>query len=500
MKSVKVNRLLALSLVVIFVISGCNTSKEKGKTQDETMEIQLFGEKNNVFGNVEAPSDFDWRQFEGVVLDFIVEDNNNAKILSRECDKFTEVTGIKVNIRNMEFNTLVEKINMEFIARTHQYELIYVDPYQTLNRFSKSLEDLNIYQNDKDLPHIVGGIESFNEEYLDVCSYFGDRKELRAIPFDTTSMIFFYRKDIFEKYKDQMKKDLGYEPKPGTPSFTWEQYLEVSAWITNNVPDEEVEYGSLSMNSKHNSIYAEFSNVLSSYGGEYFKDEFVSGLGIESSTVIQANTYAFQKALDTYKKMVDLNPISDEEWTWSKVAEEFQRGKVAMMANWDENVAAVENEEQSEVAGKVGYSVLPYGRERSANIYGGSGIGINSYASEEKKKAAWLFIVWATSPEIQMKIFLEEDGGTMPSRKDISRLIEAEYITRLPHAFTMLRAQSKNFAYYRPKMKEGYTFETIMTNNLYQLVNDHKDAVEVSKNIEYQWKEATLRKQWSGIK
>lgn len=489
--------LMALALAAVLVLGGCD-KEDDGASQDSgepTMQTQLFGDEKNSFGNVEAPSDFDWRQCEGVVLDFIVEDNINANILSRECEKFTEATGIKVNIKSMEFNTLVEKINMEFIARTEQYELIYVDPYQTLNRFSDSLENLNIYQQDDSLPHIVGGLDSFKEEQLEICSYFGDQKELRAIPFDTTTMIFFYRKDIFDKYKEEMIRDLGYEPEPGLPSFTWERYIEVSRWITGNVPDEEVEFGSLSMDANHNSIYAEFSNVLNSYGGDYFTDKNVSSLGIEMGMDIQADTPEFLKALSIYKEMAALNPVSNEEWTWSNVTEAFQAGRIAMMANWDENVVAVENEELSAVAGKVGYSVLPFGSGRSSNIYGGSGIGINSNASQEKKLASWLFIVWATSPQIQMKTFLEEEGGNMPSRKDLTRLIEAKYITSQPHAFAMIKAQSKNSSYYRPKMKEGYSFETIMTNNLYQMVRENLDVKTVSQNIESQWMQTGMKKQ-----
>ncbi|ROR29296.1 carbohydrate ABC transporter substrate-binding protein (CUT1 family) [Mobilisporobacter senegalensis] len=473
-----------VGLLIISLLSSCSSIKEE---KANTTKLELFGDKKNVFGNIEVPSDFNWRQWEGTVLDFIVEDNINAKILSKECNKFTEVTGIQVNFKTMEFNTLVEKINMEFIAQTEQYELIYVDPYQTLNRFSDSLEDLYKYQKDERLPHIVGGLDSFQKEHLEICSYFMNDEKLRAIPFDSTTMILFYRKDIFDKYKDQMNEELGYNPVPGARTFTWEKYMEVSQWISNNVPKSEIKHGSLSMTADHNSIYVSFSNIFRAYGGDYFTDANINSLGIEKGSSIHVNTPAFQKALDIYHELAILNNDGKTDWNWTNIKDSFKEGEVAMMINWDENAAAVENESESKVAGKVGYSLLPYGSERSANIYGGSGIGINGNISEEKKMAAWLFIVWATSPQIQMKTFLEEKGGNTPTRSDLHNLIEAKYIVSFPNTSSVIKAQNKSNAYYRPKMKIGYDFETIMTDNLYKMVSGELNQEKVIENIQAQW-------------
>lgn len=475
---------IIVCFIFLVLLSGCG---KVGNDVRKESKMELFGDKRNIFGNIEVPSDFNWRQWEGTVLDFIVENNINANILSKECDKFTEVTGIQVNFKTMEFNTMVDKINMEFIAQTEQYELIYVDPYQTLNRFSGSLENLYKFQNNEKLPHIVNNLESFKEEHIEVCSFFINEDELRAIPFDSTTMILFYRKDIFDKYKEEMIRDLGYNPIPGTKSFTWERYLEVSDWISNNVPKSEIKYGSLSMTANHNSIYVSFSNILSAYGGDYFDDKNINTLGIEKGTDINVNTPAFRTALDIYNKLSILNGDGNTEWNWTNIKDAFKRGEVAMMINWDENAAAVENEKESEVAGKVGYSLLPHGSVRSANIYGGSGIGINANISEDKKLASWLFIAWATSPQIQMKTFLEEKGGNTPTRVELHNLIEAQYIISFPNTFSAIKAQNSSNAYYRPKMKKGYEFETIMTNNLYKMVSDEMNKETVIENIQTEW-------------
>ena len=474
-------KLLPVFIIIFFLTSGCSRN-----TEDSENKTVLFGEPAYEYGNVEAPGTFDWRQCEGTILNFICEDNINANILSKESEKFTAVTGIQVNTKRMDFNTLEEKINMEFISKTAQYELIYVDPYKTLNRFYEGLEDLNLYENDPALPHIVGGMESFPLEQLEVCSYFGNTDKLYSIPFDSTTMILFYRRDIFDKYREPMREELGFLPDPESGEFTWDQFMAVSRWISDNVDSSEAEYGSITMSARHNSVYTAFSTVLGAYGGDYFTNEKITGLGTDTGPELMTNTPEFRTALKKFKEIVSLNPARKQGYTWDEAAGDFVAGKAAMMINWDENVSAVEN---SALEGKVGYSVLPKGSGRSANIYGGSGIGINSYADAKKKLAAWMFIVWATSPSVQMKSFSEKDGGTLPTRTALRDMIAQEYSGQMPQVAAMIRSQEKEYAYYRPKMKKGYEFEDILITNLFDMLQEDLDIKGVAINMKSQWNE-----------
>jgi multiple sugar transport system substrate-binding protein len=476
-----IKRSLAIFIIIILLPISCTKS-----VKQEGILTVLFGEPESPFGDVTAPAAFDWKQCEGTILNFICEDNINANILSKECEEFTKVTGIKVNIKLMDFNTLEEKINMEFISKTAQYDLIYVDPYKTLNRFANGLEDLYLYEKDEALPHLVGGLESFVEEQLEVCSYFGKKDKLLSIPFDSTTMILFYRKDIFDEYQDRMEKDLGFDPEPGSSDFTWDRYIAVAQWIEENVDKEKVKYASLTMNAKHNSIYTAFSTVLGAYGGDYFNSEKIVGLGTSTGPQLLSRTTEFRTALSKFKEIVALNPKSEQGYTWDEVGNAFTAGEAAMMMNWDENISAVEN---SELAGKVGYSTLPKGTIRSANIYGGSGIGINRYSDSKKKLAAWMFIVWATSPEVQMKTYTNKDGGTLPTRIALRDWIAEKYSDTLPQIKAMTLSQQKDYAYYRPKMKNGYEFEDVMVTNLFQMVTEDIGARSVSIKMRSQWNE-----------
>ncbi len=449
--------------------------------------------KGTNFENLDIPEDYNLRQFQGITLNFIVEKNINANILSHESESFSELTGINVKIRAMDYDTLVQKVNLDLLAQAGEYQLVYVDPYQTLNRFYDHLEILNPYNEDSSIPHIKGFPGDFFENQTKVISYFKDNKNLYTVPFDGTTMILYYRKDIFDKYRDKFFKEMGYDWTPGTKDFTWERYSEVAKWIDENVPDEEVKYGSGQMAQKHNSIFCEFSNILAAYGGDYFSDENINTLGLDSFKEINVLDHKFIKALDVYKKVIRTASPESINWNWTDTVNAFRNGEIAMMPNWDENSTYLENE-QSKVSGKVGYSILPYGVERSANIYGGSGIGINKYTTDIKKQASWLYITWATSEGMQLKMLKHPEGGTLPTRKSAYNDIMIQNYLEDPnkinesnasfkHMKAVLNAWESENIYLRPKIKSFYQVEQVIINNLHEMVKNDIDSFQISKKI-----------------
>ena len=144
-----IKRIFAMILVMFFLTS-CSAKnaviENKAPITGTTSNSAQLQHTN--FENIELPSGYNIRQFEGMTLNFIVEKNQYANILSHESEEFSKVTGINVKIRALDFDTLVQKINLDFIAQAGKYQLVYVDPYQTLNRFYNYLEVLNPYNED----------------------------------------------------------------------------------------------------------------------------------------------------------------------------------------------------------------------------------------------------------------------------------------------------------------------------------------------------------------
>jgi len=493
-------RMLALILSCMLIVSCTNSSSSaKGPANENNTTIKNKPPLEASFKNLKLPENFNIRQYEGITLNFIVENNLYANILSHENEEFSRVTGINVKIRAVDFETLTQKVNLDFIAQAGEYQLVYVDPYQTLNRFHDYLEVLNPYINDNNLPRIEGFPDDFFKEQVEVCSYFGEDKNIYSIPFDSTTMILYYRKDIFDKYRNQFYNDMGYDWTPGTSNFTWERYYEVARWINENVPKNEVRYGSGLMAEKHNSIFCEFSNILAAYGGDYFADENVNTLGLDSFEKVSVLDDSFIKALDMYKKLASVSAPQSVSWNWTDLARVFRNGEVAMMFNWDENYTYVEDPVYSKVSGKVGYSILPFGDVRSANIYGGSGIGINKYAEEKEKQAAWLYIVWATSKDMQLKVLKHPEGGSLPTRISpysdplIAKQIFSTELApsgglRLKHMNAVLNAWKEENLYLRPKISNFYQVEQVLVTNLHNMIKLKLDSKTVAEKINYELK------------
>jgi len=486
-----------IPLLICILLASCSNG---GVGNEPTAPDDRPNLQGTSFEKLNLPENYDIRQFEGMTLNFIVENNLYANILSHEGEEFSEITGININIKPVDFDTLVQKINLDFIAQAGQYQIIYVDPYQTLNRFSDYLELLNPYNEDPNFPRIEGFLDDFFENQTMVCSYFKNDEHVYAVPFDSTTMILYYRKDIFEKYKEQFRKDAGYDWTPGTSGFTWERYCEAAKWIDENVPNEEVQYGSGLMAQEHNSIFCEFSNILAAYGGDYFSDDKINTLGLDTFTKINVLNEDFIQALDIYKKVAGVSAPKSVNWNWTDLAKAFRDGDVAMMANWDENYTYIEDKMYSKVNGKVGYAILPYGDKRSANIYGGSGIGINKYAAEEEKKAAWLYTVWATAKEMQLEVLKHPEGGSLPTRKSAYEdpVIKARLESSnsepgedavLKHMSAVIEAWKPQNIYLRPKVSNFYEVEKVLVSNLHDMIELNLDSSKTAEKIDQELKE-----------
>lgn len=484
------------------LLSGCSGSSAgtppeidgKNSTEKEVLVKAPFYDSTANLPDIMAPEKFDWRQFSGITLNFIPENNIYANVLSKESEQFTKITGIKVKIQSLDFNSMIEKINLDFVSKTGKYQVVYVDPYQTLTQFTNKLVDLNQFNEDPALPHIPGGLDDFFISQLNVDSYFLARDKLHAIPFDSPTMILFYRKDILEKYGGRFKADKGYDLIPGDKSFTWEKYYEAAKWINDNVPNSEVKYGIGHMAKQHNSLFCDFSNVLAAYGGNYFKDKNIGSLGSKNpyNSVIADGRGI--RAMEMYKKILKVADPRSTTWEWYGAAEAFKNGEIAMMPNWNEYSSTIENPEKSKVAGKVGYSLLPYGPFQSANIFGGSGIGINKDAPLKEQMAAWLFIVWATSPHTELFVLKHPEGGDVPLRKSIYEVPEIKeamtegseaskrYPTLLPMK-AVLKAWEAENTYQRPKVLKWPQIENVINAGIYRMITKDADAVETARSI-----------------
>ena len=226
--------------------------------------------------NAATPGDGMWKQFSGMTLNFVSENTSPTSAIAANLASFRELTGINVNVLQLELGALVQKVALDIGSGEGAYQIIYADPYQIMAPYHEALVDLNEFNEDGELPSIPKGLDDFIPTQLAAAGRFENEKELYALPYDCPTMIWMYRKDLFEKYGDRMSQDLGFDPAPSANS-TWEQYYQTAQWFNENV--DEVPYGTGHQARQYDSLMCDFSNILWAYGGDYFDNATVGSLG-----------------------------------------------------------------------------------------------------------------------------------------------------------------------------------------------------------------------------
>ena len=393
-----------------------------------------------------VPGD-EWKQFAGTTLNFISENTAPTSAIAANLKPFTDLTGIEVKITQLELSALVQKVALDFASGQGAYQIIYADPYQILAPYHEALADLNEFQQDGSLPQ-AEELSDFIPTQLDAAGRFADDGKLYALPYDAPTMIWMYRKDLFEKHGEKMKQDLGFDPLPRYGS-TWEEFYKTSKWFKDHADETKVPYGHGHMAKQHDSLMNDFSNLLWAYGGAYFDDDDKVGrLGSSDPGEPLLDRPEALEAADVYRRLVSIAHPSSLGWDWTGLAEGFMAGGMAMAPLWHEFAASIED---SDIKGKVGYARLPRGPKRSANMYGGCGIGVNGVAPKKEQKAAWLFCTWSTQKETQLSNLKSEVGGGTPTRDSVYKLPEVEKAKKPPSEIPNILTADAVFEAWKPE-------------------------------------------------
>lgn len=110
----------------------------------------------------------------------------------------------------------------------------------------------------------------------------------------------------------------------------------------------------------------------------------------------------------------------------------MQQGKVAMCLMWNDATYALEDTEQSRVAGKMGYSLVPKGPVGVVQQIGGQSYYIP--VASKHPEAAYLFIQWMMKHENQVR---QQQLGGSSARRSVYRVPE---VLELPWTQTNIAA------------------------------------------------------------
>ncbi len=331
--------------------------------------------------------------------------------------EFEKETGIKVTMDELGYVDLYQKLTADFVGNTGNYDLMTVDIVWSgeyaANGYTLPLDDY--MARDKDQLQL--------DDIMPVAWTLGEWEGKHwAYPLAGYANVLNYRKDVLA--------EAGIEPPK-----TQQELLEAAQKLTAAGKDF---YGIALLGAKGSAVAQDYMAWVQQHGGSILDESGKPAL----------NTPENVKILEFFGSLFEYAPPGATDYWWDQRETAFRSGNVAMMEGWSIARAGYENPEISSVVGKVDVTAAPVSEGMEPKYgFGGWGIGIN--ADSKNPDAAWEFIKWITSPEVQ-KEWIRNDGA--PIRR--STLEDPELVAEYPWFPLLLQSFEKGDGDYRPRIPQ----------------------------------------------
>ncbi|WP_353948660.1 ABC transporter substrate-binding protein [Sporolactobacillus sp. Y61] len=203
-----------------------------------------------------------------------------------------------------------------------------------------------------------------------------------SMPFNSSTPILVYNKDAFKK--------AGLDPEK--PPMTYSELKDAAKKLTTG--DQKgfaiLNYGWF------------FEQLLAEQGGMYVDNE--NGRKGDAKKV----AFNDEKGLKVFQLISDMNKagtIYNVGTNWDNMRASFQSGKIVMFLDSSAGVKNLVEDSPFEVG--ASYLPVPDGVDRQGVIIGGASVWMSSGIDEDKQKAAWDFMKYLSTPEVQAKWHVE---------------------------------------------------------------------------------------------
>lgn len=228
------------------------------------------GESNSRLSLISKP-------YRGKTIRLIGEDYPPLQAIEKMKSEFENATGIKVEVERYEAESVLQKIAFDLNSKTGRYDLI-IQVYFDMGRLvsQKQVRPLDEFISSPNLhdPNFFPEKDLF-PVWKTMGWYDG---KVYGFPMMVLTMYTWYRKDLFEDFKEKaaFKAKYGYEL---APPNDWKQYKQIAEFFTR--PNQGL-YGTLIQGKKHMALWQEYLNFLYSFGGAVMETNDPSHYGLMS--------------------------------------------------------------------------------------------------------------------------------------------------------------------------------------------------------------------------
>lgn len=391
------------------------------------------------------------KPYEGTTINVSMVAEAKPDALKKVLSRFTEKTGIKVNLDILPYPTLQEK---QFTVMTQQsgaldgvhVDCVWMGQYAGQGWIS-DVEDL-VTQTD---PAYLQ-LEDFHPNVLNEQSKWEGK--LYGLPFINAVHTLYYRTDIFEKHGL-------------TPPNTWEELRETAKKITEAESANGV-YGVTFMGKRGVQLLCTYVNFLGAFGSNFYDKKYVATL--DTPEAIAA--LEFFKSLIPYANPGVLSQDYDECFAT------FASGGAAMNIQWQNAAPGFLDPAKSKIIDKWNITLTPGvtqadGSIRRSPCFGGWDFAIA--ADSKNREALWELILWATSLEMEREL-----AAAMPSSRK-SVLGDPKFQENYIEYETMLK--SYDYALGRPRIPEWPQMADLIEAALSEAMTGAKSPEQALKDL-----------------
>ncbi|UCE56185.1 MAG: extracellular solute-binding protein [Desulfobacterales bacterium] len=312
--------------------------------------------------------------------------------IAKLASEFEKLTGIKVVFHILAYPTLQEKQMVALTQGTGSYDIVHVDcvwvGQYAGEGWTIPVEEF-ILRTDRE----TLALDDFIPAVVSEQGMWEDR--IYGLPCIQAVFGLHYRTDIFKKYGTKVPQ-------------TWEELRETAKALHLKEPGVN---GITFMGRRGVQLQCTYDNMLWSFGGEWYDEKY-------NPTI---NSKEAVEALEYFKTLIPYAPKGVLTYDWDENARAFAQGNAAMTIQWQNAAPTFYNPEKSKIVGKFEFTLVPGKKQPAGSIkrtptFGGWSLQIPK--DSKNKEAAWEFMVWASSRELDSRLAYSQPGSRFSGLMD----------------------------------------------------------------------------------
>ena len=309
---------------------------------------------------------------DGDAITVVLSNHPWQRALEPLISQFEEESGIKVNVQTFAEQQARDRILLNLQSKSSAMDVFMTLPSREGPQFSDAgyYQALDDYLDEAPDTYMV---EDFSPSAIDGMK--DADGNIIAVPINIEGPVLYYRTDVFE--------ELGLD----APE-TIEDVLAAAKAI-----DDAGEITPITLRGAAAAIAFDFGPFFHGEGLEWTNDDGTANFDQPGAV----------KAIDEYATLArDFGPDGVINYSFTESSNLFAQGQVAMSLESSNELNSVFDPENSTVSDMVGVAKMPAGSVEAAPTALSWGVTMSPFS--EKKDAAWEFLQWATSPEIQLEL------------------------------------------------------------------------------------------------